>query len=95
MKLRDLFKRNLKETVPAWLADARSKAEVSFTKRPAEPKAYYSKEVICQNCEQKTKQYRHGYTADGELWKGHECMCNGWQCGRCGTLNQPQQECCR
>lgn len=51
--------------------------------------------AICMGCGRRTVQLLHGYTLDGKLWKGHVCMCGGWECSACQHLNQPRGMCCR
>lgn len=86
MKFSDWFKRNRKAAVIQTTAPAAKGLNSALP---------YRREAACQNCQQHTAQYRHGYTAEGTLWKGHECLCQGWQCGECGALNEAQAVCCR
>ena len=47
------------------------------------------------NCAHETRQLLHGYTESGRLWKGHVCMCGGFQCCECGRILERVSECCR
>jgi hypothetical protein len=53
------------------------------------------REVDCPHCQRKTLQWRHGYDAEGRLWKGHECACQGWECMTCNRLLEQKNGCCR
>lgn len=50
----------------------------------------------CPRCGRATLQGRHGYTAQGKLWKGHRCTCHGWHCFTCDEVHEKRpQGCCR
>jgi hypothetical protein len=51
--------------------------------------------AVCGACGTKTIQTRHGYTAEGRLWKGHVCECRGWHCQSCQTVMDQAAPCCR
>ena len=55
----------------------------------------FKRTAVCAACGKKTAQTRHGYTADGELWKGHVCECGGWCCQSCGAVLGKARQCCR
>lgn len=50
---------------------------------------------ICPHCGEVTTQTRHGFTVSGGLWKGHPCLCGGWECRGCGVVLDRRDECCR
>lgn len=49
----------------------------------------------CDQCRGVTKQLLHGFTEDGQLWKGHVCECRGYICTGCQRLEDKMAECCR
>ena len=50
----------------------------------------------CPRSGRATIQGRHGYTAEGKLWKGHRCTCRGWHCFTCDEVHEKRpQGCCR
>lgn len=55
----------------------------------------YRRSAPCEKCQQETLQLLHGYDAEGKLWKGHECLCRGWECTQCRTVLDKKADCCR
>jgi hypothetical protein len=51
--------------------------------------------AVCGACGATTVQARHGYTAEGALWKGHVCECGGWHCQSCQAVTEKKGPCCR
>jgi hypothetical protein len=55
----------------------------------------FRRKAVCASCGKNTLQTLHGYTPEGELWKGHECECKGWHCQSCGVVGDKLSMCCR
>ena len=68
-----------------------AQAEPTNTKAPGS----HIRQQACPHCSAVTTQTLHGFTVSGGLWKGHCCLCRGWECRGCGVVLDPKGECCR
>lgn len=66
-------------------------------------KTQVTKNAYCPICKEITMFAIHGVDENGKLWKGHLCVCNCWNCLKCGKVFKPKEpddkeyswDCCR
>jgi len=84
------------QVVRRYLSERSAVRERSASRFPREPDAdsEWQRRAACE-CGPETIQLRHGYTGSGGLWKGHRCLCGGFECTECGRVNERGGLCCR
>jgi len=74
-----------------WASDRSSES----VEPPVGTMPFFARTAQCANCARATAQLRHGFDRDGKLWKGHVCVCAGWECTECRSIVDRESECCR